>query len=1400
MTGTSSSSTPTASGAKTTTAATAPALFSASATTPTPNALAAVTDLVPKPPTIPAFNPFMGIINAIATGLEKLLPAYDADPILAPSQVAAGWVVAINQILAGTYWNGAPTPFTVPVYILMVAAYQRYENLATNHLPGAPSVVATGPLPGTYKLTSNDPDGDPLTYWVDSQPSQGAIVMIPDGSFSYVPTLAGLRDGADVTFTVRINDSLGFLAHPLTPDGNDAYYTVSFHYAGSGLNNLPEFDSDGAPTVVAVNQVTGIVTGTSHATDPDGDTLTYSGIALYGNVVVNSDGSFTYTPTDLARHTAAGDLAASLGLNKDLVTITVNDGRGGIAFKSVAVDVVPSNAGPTVDKVTVGDPNALLGTVIGKITAHDNDGDIISYGPVLITTSKGGVVAVSLLTGDFTYTPSLAARHAAAADDATDDDKSDTFTVTLTDGHGGSTQVEITVGVAPGLDLNSAPVFTSNPTVTNTNPSTGVVTGSFTVKDDDGDTLHYLVTNLLGPLTGSVTLNGGTFTYTPTASARHLAASIPLTDTVTITVTDGHGGITIKSVAVSILSDNSAPQVTNVQVGSPNSLGIVTGKVTAGDPDDGDIISYGPITFTTGKGGLVTVGALTGTFSYAPSLTARHLAASTTATADDKKDTFTITVSDGHGGTVDVPISVDILGANTDPAGLPSISLPDSNGVVRGSIIGTDLDGDSLSYSLANGSNPAGATTGSSYSVGGGIVQLAADGTYTFIPKPSTAIIPGLDTDSFYVTITDGHGGTSTVKVTPLANLTIGTSTTSTAPNVENGKLNVSNGNTGLLTYSLGTNAAKGTVVVNADGTYTYTRNPALGHNITAADTFTVLGTDANGRTITVATVSVSPPLVNTAPSAGGAGTTISDSSLIDRGMIGGVPVTPATQTTTGTFTTTDPDGDPVTFAGGIYTTTKGGTVTVTSGGGFLYSWITYSDAHHKAAADNAPASDKFDTVTINVSDGQGGTTAVTFSVPIIASNAGPSSNVSVGSADTLGVVRGSVSGSDSDGDSVTYSLVNAGNPGGATTNSTYTTNGGVVQLKPDGTFVYIPTTSAAGTDSFKVTVYDGHGGSSTATVSVPIVAPSTTTLGTGTNVQSGKLSIPTADVGLLTYGKGSDGAKGTVVVNADGSYTYTRNAALGHSTTPNDTFTITGTDANGKTVTFTVSVAPPVANAAPTGGSVTITSSSLNSVNLGVTKRQSTTGTIAASDADNDAITFGAGTLSTTNGGTVTVNANGTFSYTIDKAFTTSYYHDAAKIGATGNTVADSFTVTINDAFGGSTNYVVNVPIYAENSAPTISGGSRLYGSNLIGTYTSWTFVTSNDSDGDTMTYTVTQPAHGSVSFNAGLGTITTSGTRNGETFTITVSDGYYVVDNGTVTSTPSSSTRTFTMDQRSF
>ncbi|WP_431606786.1 Ig-like domain-containing protein [Mycolicibacterium neoaurum] len=57
------------------------------------------------------------------------------------------------------------------------------------------------------------------------------------------------------------------------------------------------------------------------------------------------------------------------------------------------------------------------------------------------------------------------------------------------------------------------------------------------------------------------------------------------------------------------------------------------------------------------------------------------------------------------------------------------------------------------------------------------------------------------------------------------------------------------------MTYSLGNGPSKGTVTVNADGTYTYTATTA-GWN--ESDTFTIVGT-INGQSITVAEVTVPP-------------------------------------------------------------------------------------------------------------------------------------------------------------------------------------------------------------------------------------------------------------------------------------------------------------------------------------------------------------------------------------------------------------------------------------------------------------------------------------------------------------------------------------------------------------
>jgi VCBS repeat-containing protein len=160
-----------------------------------------------------------------------------------------------------------------------------------------------------------------------------------------------------------------------------------------------------------------------------------------------------------------------------------------------------------------------------------------------------------------------------------------------------------------------------------------------------------------------------------------------------------------------------------------------------------------------------------------------------------------------------------------------------------------------------------------------------------------------------------------------------------------------------------------------------------------------------------------------------------------------------------------------------------------------------------------------------------------------------------------------------------------------------------------------------------------------------------------------------------------------------------------------------------------------------------------------------------------------------------VVINSNGTFSYTIDKSY--SYYHGAAKIGASGTAVADSFSATATDAFGGSTTYSVSVSIYAVNDVPSLSNGVSWSGSSFLGTYGYYTSVSGSDDDNDSLTYTITaQPQNGSASYNSGTQILSTSGTKDGNTVTLTVSDGYYVVGaNGVVTSTPSSSSKTYTI-----
>jgi YVTN family beta-propeller protein/VCBS repeat-containing protein len=323
-------------------------------------------------------------------------------------------------------------------------------------------------------------------------------------------------------------------------DGNRIYVTAPANKqlrTFSLLTSVPGNSNPVAlsPTFGTPNHSNGSVTGTLPASDPNGDALTFtlSGAPTKGALTVNGVGpngfSFTYTPTAAARHVAATGAA---GTTSDTFTVTISDPGGGVTTVPVVVTIDPVNTEPTTT-LTVGTPSAYYGTVTGSVKGVDADGDKLTY-TGSTTTAKGTVTVTS--TGSFTYSPTAAARHAASATNASTLDKTYTFTITVNDGHGATVAVPVTVPISPANTAVSASASIGTP-----NATTGVVTGKITASDADRDALTYTAT---APARGTVAINpDGTFTYTPTTTARQIAriTAGADTDTFTVTVNDGHG-------------------------------------------------------------------------------------------------------------------------------------------------------------------------------------------------------------------------------------------------------------------------------------------------------------------------------------------------------------------------------------------------------------------------------------------------------------------------------------------------------------------------------------------------------------------------------------------------------------------------------------------------------------------------------------------------------------------------------------------------------------------------------------------------------------------------------------------------------------------------------------------
>ena len=179
---------------------------------------------------------------------------------------------------------------------------------------------------------------------------------------------------------------------------------------------------------------------------------------------------------------------------------------------------------------------------------------------------------------------------------------------------------------------------------------------------------------------------------------------------------------------------NDAPVVAATASLTTNEDTAVSGQVTASDVD-GDTLGY-----TVAQGpanGALSLNAATGAYTYNPGANFNG------------SDSFQVTVADGNGGSVTQTVNVGVAAVNDAPVVAATASLTtNEDTAVSGQVVASDVDGDTLGYSVAQG--PANGT-------------LSLDATTGKYVYAAAANYSG--SDGFKVLVSDGHGGTATQTV-----------------------------------------------------------------------------------------------------------------------------------------------------------------------------------------------------------------------------------------------------------------------------------------------------------------------------------------------------------------------------------------------------------------------------------------------------------------------------------------------------------------------------------------------------------------------------------------------------------------------------------------------------------
>ena len=623
--------------------------------------------------------------------------------------------------------------------------------------------------------------------------------------------LNGKETGSKITITIHgTNDA------PVI----DSYQNMTIQEGADGLGNLTTSETLKAHDIDNLKGTDGSFGSRTETEtlkyyfrDADGnETSTLQ--TKYGTVTLtfDKDGNCTYTYTTGKGTTALPDHLPKGESLPDSFIIYVRDEHGEEVEQEITVTINGTNHGPEVV------PGEHVLNVVEDVTVSQegNLNDIIKddeglnnlhfsiNGKGTVVEGEYGTLHIDPATGKHIYTLNNADPEVQGLDAKSS--IKETFTITVTDKHGETTTVDVTVNVkgtddAPELTLGKVLSVREGDADAVGDTAVGFdkdiadqghLTYSFG-KDADGKPITE-ITNEYGTFT--IDPNTGAYTFTldnTSETVLKMAAGRLYETSIKVTVTDTSGLSDTKELVVNIEGTNTAPVITSgehgVIIANPAPLledgGVskVTGQVTAREYDEGDhVVAFkfvndkGELVDSlTGKYGTISIdkdGNYTYTFNNGQ---AQHLGAGEMAA-----EHFNVVAVDTYGAQTTTPsdLQIQIQGTNDAPvitSPTPVLNLTElasGQAEITGTITFNDADkkADGTFYDTHTFSvRPAGAAeteNGASAEGKYGTLTIDEHGNYKYTLTSDALGEGDKYAETFTVTVDDGNGGKATQTIT----------------------------------------------------------------------------------------------------------------------------------------------------------------------------------------------------------------------------------------------------------------------------------------------------------------------------------------------------------------------------------------------------------------------------------------------------------------------------------------------------------------------------------------------------------------------------------------------------------------------------------------------------------